>query len=116
MCHHVPLMSNSRTPAEFKNCKLENPLGSDMQRVLSPCVTNELSRYIILSLQFFRVRNCSLSVFSFMIASLTQPICFLSSQYRAALSNPARRLILCSQPVLAKFVRNLCKNQVKDKT
>src|SRR6218665_801167 len=42
-------MINSRTPAELKNCKLENPsllfrplaqyLGSDKRRVLSPCVT-----------------------------------------------------------------------------
>src|SRR6218665_1930078 len=44
-------MANSRTHAELKNCKLESPsplfrplaqyLGSDKQRVLSPCVTNQ---------------------------------------------------------------------------
>jgi len=28
----------------------------------------------------------------------------------------ARQLILCGPPMLTKFVRNLCKNQVKDKT
>jgi len=42
-------MANSRTPAEFKNSKFENPsplfrplaqyLGSDKRRVLTPCVT-----------------------------------------------------------------------------
>jgi len=42
-------MANSRTPAELKNCKLENLcplfrplaqyLGSDKRLVLSPCVT-----------------------------------------------------------------------------
>ena len=42
-------MAHSQTPAELKNCKLENPsllfgpvalyLGSDKRRVLSPCVT-----------------------------------------------------------------------------
>jgi len=42
-------MANLRTPAEFKNCKLENPsllfwllaqyLGSDKRQVLSPCIT-----------------------------------------------------------------------------
>src|SRR6218665_1610149 len=42
-------MANSQTPAELKNCKLENPsplfrplaqyLGSDRQRVLSPSIT-----------------------------------------------------------------------------
>jgi len=42
-------MANSRTPAELKNCKLENTsllfgplaqyLGSDKRRVLSPWVT-----------------------------------------------------------------------------
>src|SRR6218665_1319125 len=42
------LMTSSRTPAEMKNCKLKTPLlfgplaqylGSEKQRVLSPCVT-----------------------------------------------------------------------------
>ena len=28
----------------------------------------------------------------------------------------ARRLMLCGPPVLVKFVRNMCKNQAKDKT
>src|SRR6218665_2941277 len=37
---------------------------------------------------------------------------------KSVLSSPhaARRLISFGPPVLAKFVRNLCKNQVKDKT
>jgi len=46
----LQLMANSRTAAELKNCKLENPsllfgplaqyLGSNKRRVLNPCVTN----------------------------------------------------------------------------
>src|SRR6218665_1584174 len=47
----LQLVANSRTPAELKNCRLENPsllfgplaqyLGSDMRWVLSPCITNK---------------------------------------------------------------------------
>jgi len=44
----LQLMTNSRTPGELKNCKLENPsllfgpLGSDKRRVLRPSVKNIL--------------------------------------------------------------------------
>jgi len=43
----LQLVANSRTPAELKNCRLENHrastqyLGSDMRWVLSPCITNK---------------------------------------------------------------------------